>query len=62
MITKDSLIGDIIMKYPKAVEILMNNGMGCVGCPSSQIESIDQAAAIHGMDIEKLLEELNKAL
>jgi len=59
MITKDSIIGDIIKDNPNAVEVLLKNGMGCIGCPSSQMETIEQAASIHGMEVEKLLEELN---
>jgi len=59
-ITKDTLISDILKINPKAAEILMNNGMGCLGCPSSQMETLEQAAAIHGLELEPLLAELNK--
>lgn len=59
-ITKDTLISDALKINPKAAEILMGFGMGCLGCPSSQMESLEQAAEIHGIDLEKLLEELNK--
>lgn len=60
MITKDSLIGEILKEKPGAPEILMSFGMGCVGCPSSQMESLEQAAAVHGLNIEELLVALNK--
>lgn len=59
-ITKDMLIGDLIRQKPEAVPILMRFGMGCVGCPSSQMESIQEAAMVHGFDCDKILEELNK--
>lgn len=59
-ITKDMLIGDILQTHPEAAEILMSFGMGCVGCPSSQMETLEQAAMVHGLDLEKLLQELNK--
>ena len=59
-ITKDTLISETLKINPKAAEILMGFGMGCLGCPSSQMESLEQAAEIHGIDLEKLLEELNK--
>jgi hybrid cluster-associated redox disulfide protein len=59
-ITKDMLISDLLDKYPDAAGILVSHGMGCLGCPSAQFESIEQAAAVHGMDVEKLLEDLNK--
>lgn len=54
-----TLIKDIINMGPKSVETLMSFGMGCIGCPSSQNESIQDAAAIHGINIENLLESLN---
>ena len=59
-ITKDMTIGEIIRKKPEAAEILMNFGMGCVGCPSAQAETLEEAVAVHGMELEKLLEALNK--
>lgn len=58
-ITKDMIIADVLKSNPNAAMILMNNGMGCLGCPSSQSETLEQAVEIHGMDIEKLLNELN---
>lgn len=60
MITKDMTIGEVISKKPNAAEILMNFGMGCVGCPSAQAESVEDAAQVHGLSLEALLEELNK--
>lgn len=59
-ITKDMIIADILKNKPEAANILIENGLGCLGCPSSQVENLEDAAQIHGMDIEKLLEELNK--
>lgn len=59
MITKDMIIAQILEANPKAAEILMGNGMGCLGCPSAQNEPLSMAADIHGLDLEKLLEELN---
>ena len=58
-VTKDMLIGDLIRQYPEAINILMQNGLGCVGCPASQMESIEEAAMVHGLDVNKLLKELN---
>ncbi|WP_373897251.1 DUF1858 domain-containing protein [Haloimpatiens sp. FM7315] len=60
MITKEMTIGEILRQKPDAAPILMNFGMGCVGCPSAQAESLEEAAMVHGMDIEKLIEALNK--
>lgn len=59
-ITKDMTIGEIVRNYPESIEILMSFGMGCVGCPSSQGESLEEAAMVHGMNLDELLEALNK--
>jgi len=53
------LIKDIVNMGPKAVEILMGFGMGCIGCPASQNESIEEAAAVHGINVNNLLQSLN---
>lgn len=58
-ITKDMLIADIIRSYPDAIEILLDNGMSCIGCPASQMESLEEAAMVHGLDIDKMMKELN---
>ncbi|OFI05372.1 hypothetical protein CLOACE_17490 [Clostridium acetireducens DSM 10703] len=59
-ITKDMTIGEIIRNYPESAQVLMTFGMMCVGCPSSQGETLEQAAMVHGMDLEGLLKALNK--
>ncbi|MCY6959747.1 MULTISPECIES: DUF1858 domain-containing protein [Clostridium] len=59
-ITKDMTIGEIIRMDMSKAEILMNFGMGCVGCPSAQGETIEEAAMVHGIDLNALLEALNK--
>ena len=60
MITKDMTVGTIINNDSKNIEILMSFGMGCVGCPSAQSETIADAAEIHGINLEELLLALNK--
>ncbi|BCZ46711.1 hypothetical protein psyc5s11_27780 [Clostridium gelidum] len=60
MITKDLTIGEVLRIKENAPQILMNFGMGCVVCPSSQAESIEDAAKVHGLNLEELLESLNK--
>ncbi|OLS02283.1 DUF1858 domain-containing protein [Tissierella creatinophila] len=59
-ITKDMLIGELIRKKPEAVETLMEFGMGCVGCPASQMESLEEAAMVHGLNLDELMKALNK--
>jgi hybrid cluster-associated redox disulfide protein len=59
-ITKDMIIHEVLMARPDAAEILMAQGMGCVGCPSSQMETLEEAAVVHGMNIDNLMAALNK--
>lgn len=59
-ITKDMFIGEVIRKKPEAVETLMQFGMGCVGCPASQMESLEEASMVHGVSLDELIKALNK--
>ena len=62
MITKDMVIGDVINAHPELVRTFFANGMMCIGCPASQGESIDEAAQVHGLDADQLVNALNEAL
>ena len=59
-ITADMLMGDILQAYPAAAEVLMEAGMHCIGCPSSLMESLEDACLVHGLDEGELLEKLNE--
>jgi hybrid cluster-associated redox disulfide protein len=59
-ITKDMTISEMIEENPDAAEILMEQGLGCGGCPVSQMETIEQGALGHGMDPDELIKELNR--
>lgn len=61
-ITKDMIIADIIEIDPNLVGVLMASGMHCVGCPSAQGESLEQAAIVHGIDPDALTDSLNAFL
>lgn len=60
MITSDMTIGEVVRSYPDKIDVLMDFGMGCVGCPSAQAETLEQAAMVHGLDLDDLMEALNK--
>ena len=60
MITKDMTIGEVIKLDASKAEVLMSFGMGCVGCPSAQAETIEEAAMVHGLNVDELMEALNK--
>lgn len=61
-VTKDMLIGEIITLDPGNAAILMANGMHCPGCPSAQGETLEEAAMVHGMDVNELLTQMNDYL
>lgn len=61
-ITSDMLIGDILRLEPSLASVLMECGMHCLGCPSSQMESIAEACAVHGLSADMVLERLNNKL
>ncbi|MPM53506.1 hypothetical protein SDC9_100274 [bioreactor metagenome] len=60
MITKDQTIGEVLQLNPNAANILMRFGMGCLGCPSAQVESVEQACEVHGLNLEEVLSALNE--
>ena len=57
-ITKETQMGELLRTFPSAAGILTEMGMHCVGCPSSHTETLEQAADIHGMDADDLVEDL----
>ena len=61
-ITKDMIIAEIIGLDQNLGAVLMASGMHCIGCPSSQGETLEEAAMVHGMDADKLVNTLNEYL
>lgn len=61
-VTKEMIISDVLKMDRGTAPIFMNSGMHCLGCPSSSGESIEDACAIHGIDADKLIEDLNAYL
>ena len=59
-ITKDRTIGEIIRIDQGVIPILMEAGMHCIGCPSAQGETLEEAAMVHGMDIDALMKAINE--
>ena len=58
----DELVGNIIAKHPMAAQFLMECGMECIFCPASQMESLSDACAVHGIDGEEIVVALNDYL
>ena len=59
-ITKDTIIGDIMDLAPQTAPLFLSIGMHCLGCPSSRGETVEEACAVHGVDVEKLLAVVNE--
>lgn len=58
-VTKDTMIGDLLQIDQNVAPLLLNIGMHCLGCPSSQMETIEEAAMVHGLDPDDLVLEIN---
>ena len=61
-VTKDTMIGDLLRIDAGVAPILMDIGMHCLGCPASQMETIAEAAAVHGINPDDLVERINQAI
>ncbi|MCX5808516.1 MAG: DUF1858 domain-containing protein [Proteobacteria bacterium] len=62
MIYKHMSIDDVVKTYPETVAIFERHGLGCVGCQAALFENIEQGAEIHGIDVNALVEDLNRAV
>ena len=60
MIDKTMKIGELLQANPEKAQILLDAGMHCLGCPASQMETLEEACAVHGIDVEELVVNLNK--
>ena len=59
LVTKDMTIGEVVRISPDKAEVLQSFGMGCVFCPSAAGETVEQAAMVHGLNLDELIEALN---
>lgn len=60
MIDKTMKIGELLQANPEKAQILLDAGMHCLGCPAAQMETLEEACAVHGIDVEELVANLNK--
>lgn len=63
-ITKDTMIGELLRDQEhidSIAEVLFGIGMHCLGCPSSRGETVEQACAVHGVNVDQLLAVVNEA-
>ncbi len=62
IVTKESIIGDVLDYNPGTAQFFFEIGMHCLGCPASRGESIADACAVHGTDADALIAKLNAFL
>ncbi|WP_053955067.1 DUF1858 domain-containing protein [Inediibacterium massiliense] len=58
-ITKDMIIMQVLQMDRETAPIFMRHGLHCLGCPASSMESIEEAAAVHGLKLDDLMKDLN---
>ena len=61
-ITKDTIIGDVLNIAPQTAPLFLSIGMHCLGCPASRGETVEQACAVHGVNVEELLAKVNEVI
>ena len=62
IITKTSIIGDILDADPTTAPYFLEMGMHCLGCPGARSENLEQACAVHGIDADALVDQINEYL
>lgn len=61
-ITKEMTFGEVLQKYPETAKTFFQFGMHCFGCHLAAEETIEQGALAHGVEVDKLIEDLNKTV
>ena len=62
VVTKDTLIGEVLQADVNTAQFFFEIGMHCLGCPSARGESIEQACMVHGTDADALVKKINDYL
>ena len=60
VVTKQSIIGDVVMADDNVAPLLMSMGLHCIGCAMATGESIEEACMVHDLDADDLVNELNQ--
>ncbi|MBQ3948825.1 MAG: DUF1858 domain-containing protein [Ruminococcus sp.] len=61
-VTPDTNIGDLVLFHPETAELLFSIGLHCLGCPASGVETVSEAAEVHGLDTDELVLQLNNII
>ena len=58
-ITKDMGLLEIVQSHPETIEVFQRYGLGCIGCAAARFENLEAGAKVHGIDVDKMVEDLN---
>lgn len=61
-ITKEMGLIEIVQQYPQTIEVFQRYGLGCIGCAAARFENLEAGAKVHGIDPEKMVEDLNAVI
>ena len=61
-ITKDMGLIEIVQNYPETIEVFQKYGLGCLGCAAARFENLEAGAKVHGIDPDKMVEDLNAVI
>ncbi len=61
-IKKDMPLLEVVRNHPETIQVFMSYGMGCIGCAAARFETIEEGALAHGIDVDALVRDLNKAV
>lgn len=60
-VTKDMTLGQVLQSKPSSAQVFLKWGIHCSGCPVASMETVEQGATMHGINVDELIEDLNKA-
>lgn len=61
-ITKTMTFMEIMQNYPEAAEVLINEGMHCLGCGMAAYETLEEGCLAHGLNVEEIVAKINKKI
>ncbi len=61
-VNKEMVISEVLQINSGLIPILLDSGMHCLGCPSSQLESLEEACMVHGIEVDPLIDQINEYL
>jgi hybrid cluster-associated redox disulfide protein len=61
-ITKDMTFADVLQNFPETMEVFGKHGLHCIGCAIGAFENLEQGCQVHGIKVEDLVDDLNKAV